>query len=136
MTPPRIVTSNKGLPRIVDPFGTGEPYYVIVGRGPAAICNHATLRKSKTKTKKDLIGGYRVLHIGFPDSWNEYVDHDMGQAPRLLGLPGYSHPVGHGSPSGRAGRCKSTAFAKSIGDEWKELVKQCGSEMAVVEAVV
>lgn len=58
------------------------PVYAIIGCGFSATVDRATL------SKKD-IAGLDIVHIGFPDPWSGYVNHDMNQARELLTLPGY-----------------------------------------------
>jgi hypothetical protein len=71
--------------------GTIPVYYVIIGRGPAAIINHTTLRQSEFG--KNRIESLPVMHIGFANPWTKYMQHGMGQPPHLLNLPGFKeHP--------------------------------------------
>lgn len=71
--------------------GTLPVYYVIIGRGPAAIINHTTLRQSEFG--KERINALPVMHIGFANPWTKYMQHGMGQPPHLLNLPGFKeHP--------------------------------------------
>jgi len=62
-------------------------YYVIIGRGTAAVVNHTTLRQ--TDWGKQRIGNLPVMHIGFEDPWRHYRSHRMGQNSHLLSMPGY-----------------------------------------------
>ena len=65
------------------------PYYVIIGCGFAATVDHATLLQSKWC--EDRISNLEILHIGFPDPWRTYHEHNMNQEIELLTLPGYSN---------------------------------------------
>jgi hypothetical protein len=58
-------------------------FYVIVGRGPAAVIDHTTLRGGPR------LGQLPVLHIGFANPWPQYLEHGMGQPAYLLSLPGF-----------------------------------------------
>lgn len=55
---------------------------VVVGRGPAAVVNCVTRARVGTLPAKSLL-------VGRPDAWLEYADHEMGQYPSLLALPGF-----------------------------------------------
>ncbi|HEV7485307.1 MAG TPA: hypothetical protein VGQ65_06460 [Thermoanaerobaculia bacterium] len=89
-------------------------YYVIVGRGPAAVVNHTTLRQSDAG--RDRIDGRPVMHIGFRDPWGDYHEHGMGQPPFLLRMPGYHAPAPLNARTIRTG-LSSRVFAKSTDDE-------------------
>src|SRR5437016_12940471 len=75
-------------PKEVDSVDALPPvYYVIVGRGPAAVIDHTTLQQSDFGISR--LGKLPVMHIGFPNPWTKYMQHGMGQPPRLLSLPGF-----------------------------------------------
>ncbi|MEM7155654.1 MAG: hypothetical protein AAF799_22585 [Myxococcota bacterium] len=62
-------------------------YYVIVGRGPMAVVDYATLQGSPWGRNR--IGGRTVLFVGFPNPWPRYLRHGLGQPNYLLSLPGF-----------------------------------------------
>jgi hypothetical protein len=97
----RINTINVGIP-------TG--YYIIVGRGAAAVVNHTTLRQ--TDWGRTRIGDLPVMHIGMRDPWLFYHEHGMGQPPYLLRMPGYHFPPALDSPTIRSG-LSSAVFSDS-----------------------
>lgn len=68
-----------------------DPKYIIIGRGFAAVNNHATLRKSEWGEQRLRFNGeiLPVTHIGHADPWRHYRRHHMGQFPFALGLPGF-----------------------------------------------
>lgn len=63
------------------------PVYAIIGRGASAVVDHTTLRQ--TTWGRDRVGDAEIVHIGFEDPWGHYNQHEMGQFPHLLGVPGY-----------------------------------------------
>lgn len=69
-------------------------YYVIIGRGFSAAVDHATLLHEQSRPQLPSGGGPRlgdleVIHLGFPDPWLKYRDHEMNQEQELLTLPGF-----------------------------------------------
>ena len=97
-------------------------YYVIVGRGTAAIVNHTTLRqtswgRSRLADPTDPSRTLPVMHIGFRDPWEGYFAHGMGQPPHLLGLPGYHTRPDASTPTIRHGT-RSKSFAAFNRLEW------------------
>jgi hypothetical protein len=97
-------------------------YYVIVGRGTAAIINHTTLRQSKKGRER--IGKLPVVHVGLPDPWQEYHAHGMGQPPYLLNLPGYHARPDPSTSSIRSGM-RSTRFGELNKQEWELIKEKC-----------
>lgn len=99
-------------------------YYVIVGRGTAAILNHTTLRQTsfgqdRLKDPADDTGKTQlpVIHIGMPDPWYYYHPHGMGQPPHLLVLPGYHYRPGWQDRTIRSGM-NSWDFSFKNLQEW------------------
>lgn len=95
-------------------------YYVILGRGAAAVVNHTTMRQSEAG--RDRFGELPVMHIGMQDPWLHYHEHGMGQPPYLLRLPGYHHPVAMNAATIRTG-LRSDLFAAST-DAEMDLLRQ------------
>jgi hypothetical protein len=89
-------------------------YYVIVGRGAAAVVNHSTLQQCDEG--RDRLGGLPVINAGMPDPWLHYYPHGMGQPPFLLSMPGYRDPV---TPDAELinGGTRSTVFADKTAGE-------------------
>lgn len=83
--------------------------YIIVGRGPAAVVNHATLAASGRLSRLP-----PVVHIGGPDTWSNYYPHRMGQWPVLLTLPGFSF---HPAAAEETEFLWSSAFAQANADQ-------------------
>lgn len=112
----------------VDTFsGTLPVYYVIVGRGPAAIINHTTLRQTEFGKKR--IGGLPVMHIGFANPWTKYMQHGMGQPPHLLNLPGFKdHPD---EDAIHDAGLDSRNFADCVEDEYERLEEHYGEEKVI-----
>ncbi|HMS43426.1 MAG TPA: hypothetical protein PKE69_24565, partial [Pyrinomonadaceae bacterium] len=97
--------------------GTMDVYYVIVGRGPAAIINHTTLRQTEFGKKR--IAGLPVMHVGFANPWTKYMHHGMGQPPYLLNLPGFEkHPS---LDAIHDAGLDSKHFGQCVEDEYKRL---------------
>lgn len=109
--------------------GTMPVFYVIVGRGPAAIINHTTLRQTKFGKKR--IAGLPVMHVGFANPWTKYMHHGMGQPPYLLNLPGFEE---HPSPKAvyDAG-LDSKHFGKCVEGEYERLKKHYGEKKVLTE---
>lgn len=100
-------------------------YYVIVGCGPAAVINHATLRASPQGMAR--INGLPVMHIGFANPWRGYMQHGMGQPPHLLSLPGFdrsNQPPRNGAAVD--GGLDSKHFAAQVDAEFSRLQKLPG----------
>lgn len=110
-----------------------EPvYYVIVGRGPAAVINHTTLRQTEFGKKR--IEGLPVMHIGFANPWTKYMQHGMGQPPHLLSLPGFAeHPRNDDTVDEGL---NSRGFAACVENEFQRLVNKYPKKVVVQEAWV
>lgn len=126
-------SQHSGIPVTIKPLPPSSPqgalggsvdhvppiYYVIVGRGPAAVINHATLVQSDFGQAR--LGTLPVMHIGFQNPWPNYLQHGMGQPPHLLSLPGFdagNQPTG--GPQ-HDGGLDSTHFGARINDEFERL---------------
>lgn len=107
----------------LDTLTVGLPtaYYVIVGRGAAAVVNHTTLLQSELG--RDRIGDLPVMHVGFDDPWSHYHEHGMGQPPYLLAMPGYHEPVAPDAKVIRSG-CSSLVFARSTQAELERIERR------------
>lgn len=107
-------------------------YYVIVGRGTAAIVNHSTLRRSAEGQKRLRLKGDEpetllpVMHIGMEDPWLNYAKHGMGQPPYLLNMPGYQAPVAPDEVDMVRTGCSSKKFSASTEAEWQALLHRYG----------
>ncbi len=111
--------------------GTMPVYYVIVGRGPAAIINHTTLRQTEFGKKR--IAGLPVMHVGFANPWTKYMQHGMGQPPRLLNLPGFEkHPDDITHDAG----LDSKHFGQCVEDEYNRLESRYGEKVLTEESWV
>jgi hypothetical protein len=93
-------------------------YYVIVGRGAAAVVNHSTLQQCDEG--RDRLGGLPVINVGMPDPWLHYYPHGMGQPPFLLSMPGYRDPVRPDADLINGGT-RSTVFADKTAGELERL---------------
>ncbi len=101
-------------------------YYVIIGRGPAAIINHTTLRQTEFGKKR--IAGLPVMHVGFSNPWTKYMQHGMGQPPHLLNLPGFkNHPAHLLKDEG----LDSREFARCVESEYQRLETFYGKEKVI-----
>lgn len=108
--------------------GTIPVYYVIIGRGPAAIINHTTLRQTEFGKKR--IAGLPVMHIGFANPWTKYMHHGMGQPPHLLNLPGFkNHPAHLLKDEG----LDSREFARCVEEEYKRLESHYGANKVITQ---
>ena len=97
-------------------------YYIIVGWGPAAAINHSTLRQSEFG--KERLKGYKVMQIGFPNPWPNYLLHGMGQPPYLLSLPGFrTQPYASNPPLVDSG-FNSGSFGAAVDTELTLLSKE------------
>jgi hypothetical protein len=107
-------TSNTPLPPV---------FYVIVGRGPASVIDHATLQQTdfgKDRMNKSAAGSIPVLHIGFSNPWAGYFSHGMGQPSYLLGLPGFfpgNQPGSRGRDDMKDAGLTSTTFGRCVNDQ-------------------
>lgn len=126
-------SSSSGLPvNTVDVQIPG--YYVIVGRGTAAIVNHSTLRRSAEGQKRlrlkddEPMTLLPVMHIGMEDPWLNYAKHGMGQPPYLLNMPGYQAPVAPDEVDMVRTGCSSKKFSASTRGEWQALLEKYGED--------
>ncbi len=72
-------------------------FYIIAGRGPAAVINHTTLWQGGYLEKRmddAMAGDLPVLHVGFSNPWSGFFEHGMGQPSYLLNLPGFEQQPG------------------------------------------
>lgn len=119
-------------------------WYVIIGRGTAAVVNHTTLRQTQKGKERladpaDKKGEIQlpVLHIGFRDPWATYHAHGMGQPPYLLTMPGFhNRPKHRGSESMIRTGMTSTSFA-AITQQERDLLtdkyKTCSAWVAWIQ---
>lgn len=100
-------------------------FYVIVGAGPAAVINHATLVRSDYGIERlnySVAGKIPILHIGFKNPWDRYMRHGMGQPPYLLSLPGFKGANQVPPSAGLIdGGLDSRIFAKGVNDQFDYL---------------
>lgn len=119
----RVALGGRGLNAVNEP--EPEAFYVIVGRGPMAVVNHSTLRKSDFGTKR--IGEAKVLHLGFPNPWPKYLAHGLGQPNYLLSLPGFTPQNQPSAALGKEtldGGLNSQYFGACVDKEYAELSRE------------
>ncbi len=128
----RLSISLDVAPRLADalPINTVDTplppvFYVIVGRGPASVIDHATLIETdfgKKRLKDSPAGTLPILHLGFGNPWASYMQHGMGQPPYLLSMPGFKDEYQPSKINATVdGGLDSREFAKCIDDQFKHL---------------
>ncbi|MFN7918863.1 MAG: hypothetical protein U0Q16_02130 [Bryobacteraceae bacterium] len=113
-------------------------YYVIAGRGYAAVVNYVTLMASARG--RDRIGRLPVLFIGQEDPWANYREVKMGQWPFLLSLPGFHNRPGFRQANqflssaafSRTTKLECHGIAAASLDAMVESVERRGRELIVV----
>lgn len=121
-----VFNSNK--PTTVSTFS--EEIYVVIGRGPAATTNLATLKKNV-----DRIVGKKLVVIGKDDPWAHYVRHNMNQEVELLTLPGFMNQPEMRAAGNTPRWMDSWTFANITRTEFVEVTEPTGKPWTSLQSL-